>query len=97
MYLMYVDESGDCGLPADGSRTNLFCLAGLVVHELRWRDTLADLARFRHDLWKRYKINIEDELHAGDIRAKRGALTGPGGSYYPDNPRFRSTSIVRLQ
>ena len=74
MYLMYVDESGDCGMPADGSRTNLFCLAGLVVHELRWRDTLADLARFRHDLWKRYKINIEDELHAGDMVNKPSKL-----------------------
>ena len=39
MYLMYVDESGDCGV--DGSPSRYFCLAGMVVHELRWRDTMA--------------------------------------------------------
>lgn len=43
MYLMYVDESGDYGMPADGSPSNLFCLSGLVVHELRWRETMSDL------------------------------------------------------
>jgi len=34
---MYVDESGDSGLPSDGSPTRYFCLSGLVVHELRWQ------------------------------------------------------------
>ena len=29
--------------------------------------------------------------------AKRGALAGPGGSYYPDNPRFRSFLILPPQ
>jgi hypothetical protein len=42
MYLMYVDESGDCGLPADSSPSSLFCLSGLVVHELRWREAIAE-------------------------------------------------------
>jgi hypothetical protein len=70
MYLMYVDDSGDCGMPADGSPSNLFCLSGLVVHELRWRDTLSDLAAFRRWLWARYKINIEDEIHAADMKIR---------------------------
>jgi hypothetical protein len=64
---MYVDESGDCGMPADGSPTNLFCLSGLVVHELRWKDALADLASFRRRLYSKYGVNIEDELHAADM------------------------------
>jgi hypothetical protein len=67
MYLMYVDDSGDSGLPADGSPSSLFCLSGLVVHELRWRETLADLAAFRRWLRSRYQVNIEDELHAADM------------------------------
>jgi hypothetical protein len=67
MYLMYVDESGDCGTPADGSPTSVFCLSGIVVHELRWRDALGDLADFRRRLWREYRINIEDELHAGEL------------------------------
>lgn len=70
MYLMYVDESGDCGMPADGSPSNLFCLSGLVVHELRWKDTLADLAAFRRWLRGRYGVNIEDELHAAEMISK---------------------------
>jgi hypothetical protein len=42
-------------------------LSGLVVHELRWRDTLDDIAAFRRWLWSKYKINIEDEIHAADM------------------------------
>ena len=67
MYLMYVDESGDCGLKSDGSPTRYFCLTGVVVHELRWRDTMADLLTFRHWLKGKYHIYLEDELHAGDM------------------------------
>jgi hypothetical protein len=37
------------------------------VHELRWRDALGDLADFRRRLWRDHKINIEDELHAGEL------------------------------
>lgn len=74
MYLMYVDDSGDCGLPANGSPTKLFCLSGLVVHELRWRDTLEDMAGFRRELWRQYRVNIEDELHAGDMINKPSKL-----------------------
>lgn len=67
MYLMYVDESGDCGMPLSGSPSKLFCLAGLVVHELRWKNTLNDLAAFRRWLWTTYKVNIEDEIHAAEL------------------------------
>ena len=64
MYLMYVDDSGDCGMPSDGSPSNLFCLSGLVVHELRWRETMAQLVRFRHWLKAKYRVYLDDELHA---------------------------------
>jgi hypothetical protein len=64
MYLMYVDESGDCGMAADGSPTRYFCLAGLVIHELRWRDTMAEFISFRHWLKGKYRVYLEDELHA---------------------------------
>jgi hypothetical protein len=74
MYLMYVDDSGDCGMPANGSPSNLFCLSGLVVHELRWKDTLAQLAHFRKWLYGRYGVNIEDELHAAEMVHKSKSL-----------------------
>ncbi len=47
MYLMYVDESGDIGLT--GSPTRYFVLTGLVLHELRWRQTLDELIAFRRE------------------------------------------------
>lgn len=70
MYLMYVDESGDCGMPGAGSPSALFCLSGVVVHELRWRDTVSQLLRFRHWLKTRYKVYLDDELHAAHMIAK---------------------------
>ena len=70
MYLMYVDESGDCGMPADGSPSRFFCLAGAVVHELRWLDTMEQLLTFRRWLKGRYKVYLDDELHAADMLNK---------------------------
>lgn len=64
---MYVDESGDCGMPADGSPTRYFCLSGVVVHELRWRDTMDQLLRFRHWLRGQYRIYHDVELHAAEM------------------------------
>jgi len=72
MYLMYVDESGDCGLV--NSPTRYFVLSGLIVHETRWRDCLARLTRFRHYLRQRYDLNLRDEFHAGDLIFRPGAL-----------------------
>ena len=74
MYLMYVDESGDCGMPSNGSPSNLFCLSGLVVHELRWKQAMDDLATFRRWLRGRYKVHIEDELHAAELINKPSKL-----------------------
>ena len=75
MYLMYVDESGDCGMPAENSPTRYFCLSGLVVHELRWRDTVNQLLQFRHWLRGRYKVHHDDELHAAEMVNKPGRLS----------------------
>lgn len=74
MYLMYVDESGDCGLPADGSPTRYFCLTGLVVHELRWLETHSQLLRFRRWLKRKYHVYLEDELHAAEMISKPSKL-----------------------
>ncbi len=70
VYLMYVDESGDCGMPADGSPSNLFCLSGVVIHELAWRDTIAELLRFRRWLKSRYRVYLEAEIHAAEMLNK---------------------------
>ncbi len=74
MYLMYADESGDCGMPGDGSPSRLFCLSGLVVHELRWRDTVAELIRFRHWIKQKYGVYLDAEIHAAAMINKPGKV-----------------------
>jgi Protein of unknown function (DUF3800) len=91
MYLMYVDDSGDCGMPADGSPSNLFCLSGVVVHELRWQDTLSKLADFRRWLWRRYKVNIEDEIHSADMISKPSKVAAS----FQRLPKHERLAIIR--
>lgn len=63
MYLIYVDESGDSGsYPPSPSR--YFGLSGLVVHELRWHQTLETLIDFRRGLRQRYGLKLREEVHA---------------------------------
>lgn len=74
MYLMYADESGDCGMPADGSPCRYFCLSGVVVHELRWLDTIHELLVFRRWLKQRYSVFLEVEIHAAEMISKPSKL-----------------------
>lgn len=64
---MYVDESGDTGLPSSGSPTRYFCLSGLVVHESNWTESLKSLKQFRYWLKGKYGIYLEEELHAAEL------------------------------
>lgn len=91
MYLMYVDDSGDCGLPSDGSPSALFCLSGLVVHEMRWKETLDDLAAFRRWLYQKYKVNIEDELHTAEMISKPKKLAAS----LQRLPKHKRLAIIR--
>ncbi len=76
MYMMYVDESGDTGLPPPMGRspTSLFCLSGLVVHELRWSETLRQLLEFRHRLKRKYRVYLDDEIHAAELLSRPSRL-----------------------
>jgi hypothetical protein len=76
MYLLYIDESGDCGLPADGSPTRYFMLSGLVVHELRWDTTLERLIGFRRRLKNDFGLNMSEELHAAAMISHSGGSLG---------------------
>lgn len=73
MYLLYVDESGDQGLV--NSPTGLYALSGLVVHELRWTQTLEAIIDFRRSLKKRYGLKLREEIHSGYFIHKPGALS----------------------
>jgi hypothetical protein len=62
MFLMYVDESGDCGI--NQSPTRYFILTGIVVHELRWRSSLERLVDFRRRMSSAYGLKLREEIHA---------------------------------
>lgn len=70
MYLMYIDESGDCGLT--NSPTRYFVLTGLVMHELDWADTLDTLLAFRRQMKANYGLGMRDELHASHLITRPG-------------------------
>ena len=72
MFLMYVDESGDPGLVNSPSKH--FILSGLVVHELRWRQTLDELLLFRKDLKTRFGLRVDQEIHASELISHPGHL-----------------------
>lgn len=72
MYMMYIDESGDCGI--EGSPSRYFVLTGLVVHELRWQDTLNSLVEFRRRLKETHGLRLREELHAARLITRPGEL-----------------------
>lgn len=72
MYLMYVDESGNVGL--NGSPTRYFVLTGLVVHELRWQQTLDELIAFRRELKAAFGLKLREEIHASPMLTRPGDL-----------------------
>jgi hypothetical protein len=69
---MYVDESGDKGLI--GSPTRYFVLSGLVVHELRWHDTLNSLISFRQRMRGAFGLKLREEIHCGSMLTRPGPL-----------------------
>ena len=72
MYFLYVDESGDVGLKQNSSE--YFCLSGLVVHELRWHETLEDIIKLRQTLKQKYTLKLREEIHASHYIHKPGDL-----------------------
>lgn len=72
MFLMYVDESGDCGLVNSPSR--YFVLSGIVVHELRWQSYLEQMINFRQQLKQQYGLRLREEIHASALINRPGAL-----------------------
>jgi hypothetical protein len=73
MYLMYVDESGDIGLPP-GSPTRFFILSAIVIHEMKWREILNDLVHFRQMLKITKGLKIREEIHCVDFISRPGPL-----------------------
>jgi hypothetical protein len=91
VFLMYVDESGDSGLPVDNSPTKYFCLSGLVVHELLWQDIFDQLTDFRRWVRRRYGVQMEDELHHAEMVGKPKKLA----ESIKDLPKHQRLAIIR--
>lgn len=72
MYLMYVDESGDVGV--DNSPTRYFILSAIVIHELRWKQTLENLVEFRKFLRDTKGLKLREEIHCTELINKPGKL-----------------------
>lgn len=72
MFLMYVDESGDCGMHNSPSR--YFILTGIIVHELRWQIYLDQMIKFRQRLKIEFGIRLNEEIHASAMISKPGDL-----------------------
>jgi len=72
MYLMYVDESGDCGLVK--SPTRYLVLTGLVVHELRWQAYLDEMIKFRRVMKQKFGLRLREEFHAAGFITRPGEL-----------------------
>jgi hypothetical protein len=72
MYLLYVDESGDSGL--NDSPSPFFVLSGFVVHELKWKETIEAIIKFRMDLRDKYGLKLREELHSACFIHKPGKI-----------------------
>lgn len=69
---MYVDESGDVGL--NNSPTRYFVLSAIVIHELRWRQTLESLVEFRRLIRDTKGLKLSEEIHCTEFINNPGDL-----------------------
>ena len=70
VYLSYVDESGNTGLP--GSRT--FTVACLFLEDVKWPDAFDRLIEFRRELHRTYGVPVRAELKANYLLRGKGPL-----------------------
>lgn len=70
MYLAYVDESGNIGLP--GSRT--FTLACLFLAGDNWPDAFDQMIDLRRSLHRRYRLPVRAEVKANYLLRGKGPL-----------------------
>ncbi len=77
MHMMFVDESGDPGYPANGNWTNwggskYFCRLGVVIHGWRWKTWNERLLQFK----KVRGLTWDAEIKASDIRHGKRSFIG---------------------
>lgn len=66
LYLMYVDESGDPGAYS-GENSRHYILAGLIVPDASWKESLDRLKQFRKYLKETYQFQYRLEVHCSEL------------------------------
>ncbi len=70
MFLMYVDECGDCGMAEGGS--DYFILSSIAVHESAWTSVMQKFTKQREEFCSEYGMPIGLELHASEMMGRSG-------------------------
>ena len=76
MYLAYVDESGNIGLGAKGTKT--FTLACVIVDTAKWVETFEALLRYRRYLKRKYGLPMRAEVKANYLLGNRQSFAELG-------------------
>lgn len=77
MYMMFVDESGDPGYPADGKWTDfggskIYTKVGVILHGWKWKAWNERLTQFK----RQNGLVWNDEIKASFIRKGKGCFVG---------------------
>jgi hypothetical protein len=77
MYMMFVDESGDKGYPADGNwkkwgGTILYVRVGTIIHGWKWKGWNDRLNQFK----KKRGLTWDAEIKASHLRRGKGVFVG---------------------
>jgi hypothetical protein len=77
MHMMFVDESGDPGYPADGDWTRwrgskTYARVGLIVHGWKWKAWNEKLVNFKNTRG----LDWDEEIKASHLRRGQGAFVG---------------------
>lgn len=75
MHLIYLDESGNTGNHLNDPQQPIFVLGALIVPETCWQALERDLEQTLSSLFPDI-ASAGEEIHAGDLRANRGAFKG---------------------
>jgi hypothetical protein len=93
MYLAYVDESGNVGLP--GSRT--YTLGCLFFEADQWPDAFDAMIEFRRGLRRNYGIPVRAELKANYLLRGKGPLWGLGLTEVQRHEVYRDMMRIQAQ
>jgi hypothetical protein len=75
MYLVYIDDSGDTGLPSQTKTiTKGYVLSAMLIKDTNWLTTLDQFVRFRRFLYQQFRIKQGSELKASFLIHGNGAF-----------------------